>query len=342
MEGLRSLEEQGKKHIYTIDDIARELGISKTTVSRAISGKGRLSTETRAKVLDFIEKHNYKPNAVAKSLAHSRSFNIGLVLPGDRNSMDVAFFQQCTLGICEIASQNDYDILVTMENEQSTGQMQRIIDNHKVDGVIAARSEVDSPVISLLRAQKLPFIIIGSTSEADILHVDNNNREACRDLIAVLISRGVKRMALFGGAEHYCVTHSRLAGFQDACGQFGLSMQEQLVFRDLTDSSRVAEAVEESLRQKADCIICMDDFLCNLALILLREKKVHVPEDVKVASFYDDRLLEHTMPPITSLRFDAAELGRTACRELLKLLRGEEAVSRILPGYQIILRDSTN
>lgn len=71
-----------EKKIYTIDDIAKELEISKTTVSRAISGKGRLSTETRKRVLDFIEKHNYRPNAVAKSLAQSRTNNIGLILPG--------------------------------------------------------------------------------------------------------------------------------------------------------------------------------------------------------------------------------------------------------------------
>lgn len=71
-----------EKKIYTIDDIAKELGISKTTVSRAISGKGRLSAETRTRVLDFIEKHNYRPNAVAKSLAQNRTNNIGLILPG--------------------------------------------------------------------------------------------------------------------------------------------------------------------------------------------------------------------------------------------------------------------
>lgn len=149
-------------------------------------------------------------------------------------------------------------------------------------------------------------------------------------------------MALLGGAESYYVTRSRLQGFKDACEQLRLPWRDQLVFKNLTDSAQVAAAIRESVRMKSDCILCMDDFLCNLALIRLRELKVRVPEDVKIACFYDDRILEHTLPPVTSLRFDAAELGRAACRELLHLLAGEPAQSRILPGYQIILRDSTN
>lgn len=131
---------ESEKRVYTIDDIAKELGISKTTVSRAISGKGRLSKETRAKVLEFIEAHNFRPNAVAKSLAHSRSFNIGLILPQAQGVRNVPFFHECTLGICEIAAQHDYDVLLTVDNGKSPEQLQRMIDNHKVDGVVATRA----------------------------------------------------------------------------------------------------------------------------------------------------------------------------------------------------------
>ena len=104
-----------EKQVYTIEDVARELGISKTTVSRAISGKGRLSAQTRKRVLDFIAEHNFRPNAVARSLAQSRTFNLGLVLPGDRRDIDTAFFHECMMGICQIATEHDYDVLVAME-----------------------------------------------------------------------------------------------------------------------------------------------------------------------------------------------------------------------------------
>lgn len=332
-------QQKRDKKIYTIDDIARELGISKSTVSRAISGKGRLSAETRAKVLEFIEEHNFRPNAVAKSLAQSRTNNIGLILPGDRNTSDFSFFQECTQGICQAASENDYDVLMIMEDERSTKQMRRILDNHKVDGIIASRSEVDSPIISLLKDQHLPFAILGSSSDKEVLWVDNDNREACRDLTSLLIARGMRRLALFGGSENHRVTHSRLQGFQDACQQANLS--SQLTVLNLTSGAKVAAAVEQAVGQHTECIVCMDDFICNLTLLQLRVQGISVPQDVRLACMYDSALLAHTAPPVTSLHFDGRELGRVACQELMNLLNGQEANSYILPGYQLLLRDST-
>jgi len=330
-----------EKKIYTIDDIARELGISKTTVSRAISGKGRLSAETRTKVLDFIEQHNFRPNAVAKSLAQSRTNNIGLILPGVGKLAGLSFFSQCMQGICQTASEQDYDVLFILDDKQSagTGQIQRIIDKHKVDGIIASRSEMDSPIIPLLKDQHLPFVIIGPSSDSEVVCVDSDNRNACRDLTSLLISRGIRRMALFGGDENHCVTYSRLQGFQDACRQAALP--EQPADLNLTSGAMVDAAVKRAVARRTDCIICMDEFICNLALLQLRVLGICIPQDIRLACMYDSALLAHTSPPVTSLRFDAMELGRAACRELLRLLNGQAASSYILPGYQILLRDST-
>ena len=90
--------------VYTIEDVARELGLNKSTVSRAISGKGRVSEETRAKVLAFIEEHDYHPNAVAKSLAQNRTCNLGLVMPGIYPSIQPAFFHEFMEGCRESAA----------------------------------------------------------------------------------------------------------------------------------------------------------------------------------------------------------------------------------------------
>lgn len=330
-----------EKISYTIGDIAKELGISKTTVSRAISGKGRLSIETRTRVLNFIKEHNYRPNAVAKSLAQSKTYNLGLILPLDRSAMGFSFFLECTQGIGEVASEHNYDVLLSIDNEYSLDQMRRIIKDHKVDGVIATRSEIGSPVISLLKEENIPFVIIGSTSDNSVLHVDNNNRDACRDLVMLLISKGVHRMALLGGDENHFVTHSRLNGFEDACRQAGLEIRDQLIILNANNGTRIVEAIEKTIQHKADCVLCMDDIICYLARLQLQEKGISIPQDMKMACFYDSTLLEHMVPPVTSLRFDAMELGRISCRKLLNLLEGENAQSQILPEYQMILRDST-
>ena len=96
-----------KERKQTIDDIAEELKISKTTVSRAISGKGRISEETRAKVMAYIEKAGYKPNAIARGLAKNRTYNIGFAVPGDYGLVDLPFFQNCLWGICTYAAERD-------------------------------------------------------------------------------------------------------------------------------------------------------------------------------------------------------------------------------------------
>ena len=145
----------------TIDDIARDLHISKTTVSRAISGKGRISEETRRRVLAYINEYNYRPSAIAKGLAKSRTFNIAFVMPGDYSSSDLPFFQKCMWGISRTASRMDYDLIVSMVEEGDISQLVRLVDRQKIDGVILARTtEKDEPVAYLL-ANQIPFVTAG-------------------------------------------------------------------------------------------------------------------------------------------------------------------------------------
>ena len=102
-----------KKNI-TIADVAEALGVSKTTVSRAISGKGRIGQETRDRVLKYIEEHDYKPNVIAKGLAQSKTYNLCVVMPGEYDVVDLTFFQECLFGIQEIAGIMEYDILLSI------------------------------------------------------------------------------------------------------------------------------------------------------------------------------------------------------------------------------------
>lgn len=340
--GVKSLSlEQDEKKIYTLNDIARELGVNKATVSKAISGKGSLSAETRARILNYIEKCGYQPNAVAQSLARSRTYNIGLMMPGDVGVFDMAFFRDCLQGVCKAASGGGYDVLITMDGDHPVEQIARLIAHRKIDGVITMRSLVDSQIVDFLKAKQIPFIVIGSTADPEVRNVDNDNRSACRDLTSLLITRGVRKMALLGGDESYLVTHSRLQGFLDACEQCGLKKEEQLIYLNMRRDNRLAEAIDAALSKKAECIVCMDDYICNMALARLRNAGVQIPADIKIVSFYDNVLLEGNDPSITSLRFNAVELGRIACEQLISLLEGRATGAAALPGYQMIIRDST-
>lgn len=329
----------GEKKTYTLSDIARELGVNKATVSKAISGKGNLSAETRARILEFTEKCGYKPNAVAQSLARSRSFNIGLMMPSPADRGNGAFFHDCLGGVCRIASENGYDVLLILGEESGTQGLARLIDNRKVDGVIAMRSLVKSPIVGFLKEKQLPFVLIGPTSDRSVTSVDNDNQSASRALTARLIAGGARKLLLLGGDENHCVTHSRLRGFREACRAAGLP--EQPVLLNLGGREELPGALPWDTLNQVDGVVCMDEYICNLLMVQLRVRGIRVPEQLQVVSLYDSPLLENNVPPVTSIRFDAWELGALAAEKLVAALDSRPPRPLPPPGFQILPRAST-
>lgn len=325
----------------TINDIAEELGVSKTTVSRAISGKGRIGAETRKKVLDYIEAHKYRPNVIAKGLAQNKTFNLGLVLPGDYNIVELPFFQNCMIGICKLASDADYDVMISMVTAQNITQLERAVTNHKVDGVILTRTLTEDAPMNYLKERGIPFVAIGSTADDEVIQIDNDHRNACKELTCRLLEQGVSKIALIGGDESYIVTGNRLRGFEDAFRCMKQWKGSKETFLNVGDSRQVEQIVEKLLEDKIECIVTMDDFLCSCVLNSLQQRGVSVPEDVQVGSFYDSTFLANHMPAVTSIRFDVEELGRKACELLLKILEEETVEMRTLLGYEIQMRKST-
>ncbi|MCD7954831.1 MAG: LacI family transcriptional regulator [Lachnospiraceae bacterium] len=332
-----------EKRKYTIDDVARELGISKTTVSRAISGKGRVSQETREKVLSCIEKNDYRPNVIAKALSERRTYNIGLLLPNDYAEIDFPFFKECMSGICEKATQHNYDILLLLVDGKDLTQLRRMISNRKVDGVIVTRALTNPTLRSYLSEEKVPFVVIGTpqTEDPGMVWIDNQNREGSRELTGILLMKGLRRLALVGGSRTHLVTSSRVEGFEDAHNDYHVRVDEKLLFFDVDSYAKAAKAADMILEEKADGIVFMDDYIANMMLGCLRERQVKIPQDLRVASLYDSALLEYHIPAITSLHFNTKSLGMNACQILLDHL-GEQVEGEFVPlNYQVILREST-
>ena len=325
----------------TIADVAEALGVSKTTVSRAISGKGRIGKETRERVLSYIEEHDYKPNVIAKGLAQSKTYNLCVVMPGEHGVVDLAFFQECIFGIQEIAGIMEYDILLSICKQNDVSSLERIVANHKVDGAILMRTFVEDAQIEFLRQKGVPFVTVGSTNYKGVIQVDHNHKSACKELTSIILMKQLKRVALIGGDEEHVVTQSRLRGFREAYAKMGKTVDESLVFLGQENGVLVDKAVKEALERGADCILCMDDAVCSRVLKTLREQHKKVPEDVRVASFYNSTVLENNVPSITSLSFDAKELGMEACRTLLDLIDGKQVKERTLLPYEVVLKEST-
>lgn len=325
----------------TIDDIARALGISKTTVSRAISGKGRVGDDTRARVMNYIEEHNYKPNMMARALAQQKTYNIGVVWPDDYNAVDLPFFQRCMIGMSEVTSNYGYDIVVSLITGGDISGLKRIIDNHKVDGIILTRTLVNDRPARFLKESGIPFVAVGSTSDSGIVSVDNDNFSACKELTSILIAKGLKRLALIGGSMGHVISNTRYAGFMDAFKDAGISVDPSLIYLDVESMTKVRRILKDLLKKKIDGVICMDDNIAGEVISRCRDEHIRIPEDIRLASFYNSSILDNTMPSITSLNFNDRNLGAEAAKSLLELIDGNRVANKMLSNYEVVLKEST-
>lgn len=326
----------------TIGDVADALGVSKTTVSRAISGKGRIGAETRERVMRYIEENGYKPNVIAKGLAQSKTFNIGWLVPGEYDLVDLPFFQRCLKGVIEVASKEDYDIIISMVTNRDISQLERLISNNKVDGVILSRTWEHDLSAEYLKKKQIPFVVIGALDDKEVIQIDNDHQSACKELTGTLLQKGMRRIGLIGGSSELMVTKRREIGYRNAFAEQDIPVDEAIMIGDCDSDEKIRGAVQKLLKEKAECILCMDDSICLVVLDELKENGISVPADVKVASFYNSTVLAKNNPAITSLQFNAKEIGRAACQTLLDYLDGNEINRCTLLGYEVKLMDSTN
>ena len=189
--------------------------------------------------------------------------------------------------------------------------------------------------------KNIPFVAAGSSQYKSVKQIDHDHETACRELTSIILMRGLRNIAILGGNENYVVNQTRLRGVEDAYEQFGAKLEQTNLFMNLESKSFIEKAVDDALSQNADCILCMDDAICSHVLRKLRQDHVKIPDDVKIASFYNSSVLENNIPSITSLSFDARELGMTACKNLLSQIDGVEVPRRTLLSYEVVLKEST-
>lgn len=316
----------------TIADVAESLGVSKTTVSRAISGKGRVSEETKRRVQQYIDRMDYKPNVIAKGLAQSKTFNIAVMLPMDCDMQELPFFQNCMCGICDAAAKRDYDVLAIYSAAGSLGGLERIISNHKVDGVVLSRTLVEDAAAEYLKSKNVPVVAVGSSADSSLIQIDHDHRSACLELTMHLLKQGIRRVGMIGGNESHVVTRNRFGGFADAFRMSGLPVDMSLVYFGAEKAREIEQAVDELLDKKAECIVCMDDMICNHVIRKLRETDVNLLNTVKVASFYGGVSGSVLASQVETVEFDAKKLGFVTCNTLLDIIDGKQiAVKQLLP-----------
>ncbi len=324
------------KNKTTISDIADALDLSPSTVSRAISGKGRISKKTVDKVLRYVGEIDYAPNSIAKSLASSNTYNILFVLPIEENNAEIPFFQSCLSGVCETSTKHSYDILVIRLPEDDISELKRVILNKKVSGVILTRAIENDLAINFLKEQDVEFILIGSNTDSSISQIDNDHWQACHDLTYNLIENENQKVAVIGGNMLYTVNKYRYNGFLKAVGEHNISSDNVISFLGIEKIEQVRAVAKMILESDIDILFCMDDMICSDVLYFLQSE--NYVNNITIASFYYNTFLHKHYQKVSLINFDVIELGKQACETIIEQIESKNKLPKKLLGFELIIR----
>lgn len=326
--------------VVTISDIAQELGVSKSTVSRVINCKGRIGAETRRRVMEKVKSYNYIPNQMAKGLVLRRTFNVGVVIPRDADKGDIPFFQNCLVGISESAYWLGYDALAIVQGGGDITPLRRAVTNRKIDGVILTRLEEQDESIPFLKRERLPFVVVGTSADEDFCQIDSDQVSGCCDMTKFMISKGCRNVAVLAGSRKHRVNAFRFEGFCRAFEQSGLSIDGCTVQWDVESFESLSLVLPEVMKKNPQCLVCLDDAVCVYVLKWLKMNEYEVPADIQVISFYDNPVLENNMPPVTALDVNVSNLTAKASSLLVDMIEGKSVPRHTKVSYEMKIRES--
>lgn len=338
----------------TIEEIANALGISKSTVSRALSGKGRIGEETRSRVCAYVERQSFagRDEAAGRRMKKGdapdeksqkklvKTGNIGVVIPADAYITSIPFFQECLLGISEAAASEGYNVLITTGTSNDYSGVKDLVENHKVDGVIQMRSAEHDPALEYLTRQKIPVGLTGQCEYPGVIQVDTDNQEAARSLTSMLIDCGYRRFAVVVGDVSYRVNRERIEGFYQAVEYHGLPREKQLCIRNFMWMGLLDGIIHDVLSGKIECIICGDDVICSRLMSRLQAEGYRIPLDIAIASLYNGAALDCFTPAVTAVNVLAKQQGNVVGKQMIHCLKGEDYRTKTMLDYEILFRKS--
>jgi LacI family transcriptional regulator len=317
----------------TIKDIGKALGLSTSTVSRALRGSYEISSETKKLVLEYAEKINYRPNPVALSLKGRRNCSIGVIVSEIANN----FFSQAINGIESIAYNRGYHIIISQSHESYEREVVNIhhLASRSVDGLLVSLSSETKDLSHLihLHDKGLPIVFFDRvTNEINTYKVIADNQKASYDATVHLISKGYKKIAHITNAVNLSITKERLEGYKNALIENGLTFNEKDV-QYCNHGGMVAEEIEEALKrlmsqkQKPDAVVTASDRITTCLLSTARKMKLKVPGNLAIVGFTNTNIPELFNPPITTIRQPAFEMGQVATELLIKIIESKRPVT---------------
>ncbi|MER5370697.1 LacI family DNA-binding transcriptional regulator [Streptomyces sp. NPDC002722] len=300
----------------TIADVAREAGVSKTTVSRVVNAKGEVGGSTAARVREVIAQLGYVPSSGAVGLARGSSRTVGMLVP----SLTWPWMGEVLQGVVDTVEAADYGLLLFTCNRgaESVRRFTGQVSARAFDGLLVVEPENTLDHLTALHRGGLPIVLIDDRGHhPEFPSVVTTNREGGASAARHLLAAGRTRPLVITGPQHFGCVRDRLDGFR------AVLPTDLVVHGDFTErSGRLA--VEQLLASGAgfDSVFAHNDISAAGVLRALRAAGRSVPDDIAVVGFDDIPMAEHTEPPLTTVRQPARRMGETAARLLLSHLGG--------------------
>ena len=339
-----------KFEAVTIKDIAKALGLSTSTVSRALRDSYEISRETKKLVLEYAAKINYHPNPIALSLKERRSRSIGVIVSEIANS----FFSQAIDGIESIAYKNGYNVIISQSRESAEREQSNLnyLTSRSIDGLlvsVSAESKDFTPFKELWE-RGMPIVFFDRVvNELNTHKVIVDNHKGAYDATVSLIREGFKNIAAISNSESLSITRERLAGYKAALKDHGNIKHDPAVLF-CPHGGLIRGEVEEvigrllKMKNKPDAILALGDKLTTGALRELKAKNVRIPQDIGLMGFSNSEITELIDPALSIIKQPAFEMGEIATELILQLIESKKPVAefetRVL-APQVISRDSS-
>ncbi len=309
----------------TIKDIAKELGVSSSTVSRALKDYPGISEETKRKVKEVAERLNYRPNAVALSLRKSRSFTIGVIIP----EVVHFFFSTVISGIEEVAQARGYNVILTQTNESMSREKSSIeaMLSNQIDGFLVCftKQTADFDHFSKLLDYGFPMVFFDRIPKIDgAVSVAVDDYKGGYEAVSHLIEQGYENIAHLSGPKSLKISQNRERGYRDALYNHGMQVNEDFIRECPTGTTEEAYAVAmdlfENFDSKPDAFFASNDMAAVGAMHAAKKLGLKVPEEIGLVGFSNWQFCSMLDPSLSSVAQPGFKIGSEATSLLLDII----------------------
>jgi LacI family transcriptional regulator len=318
--------------LSTIKDVAREAGVSVTTVSHVVNATRAVAPATHARVSAVIRRLDYRPSGIAKALKANRTHTLGMLVTTSANP----FFAEVIRGVEAGCFSRGYTLILgnTGDVTERLAAYWRTLAARRIDGLIVMTTNAAPDFFDrLAEERRLPVIAIDTGDDRADSVINDDSELGGRLAGRHLVMRGFRHIACVTGPAHHPRSVQRLAGFEAALDEAGLKRDPQLtVESDLTIAGgyRALHQLMARGEGRPDAIFCFNDMLAMGALCAAQERGISIPRDLSIMGYDDSELAAYAAPPLTTIHQPAAELGETAARVMIELLDERRPMPRLV------------